>query len=489
MRDDYWSPFFYTEIASDNCAGGSGSGDGGGAQRVDRGLEWPDANTHSRVWRIYYGAIYRANTYIQNESLIDWTGNENLQKQYLAEARFLRAYFHLQLTQFFGEIPFLDQTIAPDQVPTRTPAEDLYNLILQDLIYAAENAVSDPYHSMKLSNWGRATKWAAESLIARVYLFYTGYYNKPDLKGFTAKQAQDYIEDVIKNSGHDLVPQFASLWRVPSMSELGGINAYAGEINPEVVWSITFNSDRTPTFETFHRMVGPRGYNVEPYGNGWGYSTVVPAFWNLFDNLDSRKKASILSWDDEGLVFEWSKNTQGQYTGYNVKKYMIAAIGTTNEVNTMGGDWQTKGFEDRMYIRFSDVLLMGAELRSIVNGESDATALSYLNRVRERAFGTSAKNYASASIDNIMLERRLELAFEGLRYYDILRSCKGDFSKLSQILTYIDETDGGDYSNTADAFSLDVDGNNFVAKKGLFQLPQTELDLMRGIIIQNEGYE
>lgn len=488
MRDDYWSPFFYTEIASDNCAGGSGSGDGGGAQRVDRGLEWPDANTHSYVWRVYYGGIYRANTYIENEAQIDWAGNEKLQKQYLAEARFLRAYFHLGLAQFFGEIPFLEHTIAPDEVPERTPAEDLYDLILQDLIYAAENALDVPYASMNRSNFGRATKWAAEAMIARVYLFYSGYYNKADIKGFTANNALTYIEDAVKNSGHDLVPQFASLWRVSAMSELGGIDGYAGEIHPEAVWSITFNVDRTPNFETFHRMVGPRNYNAEPYGNGWGYSPVLPGFWKLFDDTDTRKTASILSWDDEGLVWDWEAATQAQYSGYNVKKYMIAAIGTTNEVNSLGGDWQKKGFEDRMVIRYSDVLLMGAELRSIVNGEGDGTALSYLNRVRERAFGNSNHNYSSASISNIMLERRLELAFEGLRYYDVLRSCKGDFSKLASLLTYVDDTDGGDYANTVDALSLDVDGNNFVDKKGLFQIPQTELDLMGGIIEQNPGY-
>ncbi|HPR31803.1 MAG TPA: RagB/SusD family nutrient uptake outer membrane protein [Prolixibacteraceae bacterium] len=489
LRDDYWSPFFYSEMASDNAAGGAGSGDGGGATRIDRGMQWPEANAHEILWRTYYGAIYRANTYIENQALIDWSGKENLQNQYLAEARFIRAYYHFSLAQFFGEVPALEKTIAPNIVPERTPAEDLYDFILQDLLFAADNALAAPYNSMDFSNWGRATRWAAKAMIGRVFLYYTGYYNKSDLKGYTSAQALEQIEDVINNSGHDLVPVFASLWRTPTYSELGDIGQYAGEINKECVWSVTFNLDRVPTVETFHRMVGPRGYNVEPYGNGWGYCPVVPGLWKLFDDADTRKKASILSWDDEGLTFDWEANTQAQYSGYNCKKYMIAAIGTTNEVTSMGGDWQSKGFEDRMVIRFSEVLLMGAELRSLVNGAGDGTALQYLNRVRERAFGNSSKNYTSATIDNIMLERRLELCFEGLRYWDILRSCKGDFSKLTDILTYVDDTDGGDYANTMDLQSLDVDGSNFVDKKGLFQLPQSELDLMDGIIEQNPGYE
>jgi len=87
-----------------------------------------------------------------------------------------------------------------------------------------------------------------------------------------------------------------------------------------------------------------------------------------------------------------------------------------------------------------------------------------------------------------MLERKLELACEGLRYFDILRSCKGDFSKLVPVLTYIDNNDEGDFSQTLDYYSLDVDGNNFVATKGLFQIPRNEIDLMQGAIEQNPGY-
>jgi hypothetical protein len=489
IRDDWWCPMIFSEIASDNHAGGGGSGDGGGYQRTDRGLQQPDANANQVAWRTYYGAIYRANTYIDNEAIIDWKGKESLQKQYLAEARFLRAYFHFTLAQLFGEVPALDKLISPDVLLPRTPAEDLYAFIIDDLKYCAENGLAEPYSSMNIDNWGRATKWAAEAMIGRVFLYYTGYYNKTDIKGFTAAQAQSYVEDVINNSGHNLVPQFASLWRVPCISTLGGIDQYAGEKNPEVVWSVTYSLEGTPVVNTFHRMIGPRNTNVEPYGQGWGAIPVLPTFWKMFDNSDTRKKATILSWNDEGYTYDFGNAQQAQYTGYNTKKYMQAAIGTQNEVNLMGGDWQTKGFEDRMVIRFADVLLMGAELRVINSGQGDGTALTYLNRVRERAFGNSSKNYTSASIDNIMLERRFELAGEGLRYWDILRSCKGDFSKLAQILTYVDDTDGDDYSGGSDAVSLDVDGNNFVAKKGLFQIPQAELDLMGGIIEQNPGFE
>ena len=489
LYDDWWSPYIYSEQASDNCAGGGGSGDGGGYPRNDRGLTQPDVSANQTCWKTYYGGIYRCNTYIQNEQIIDWTGKENLQKQYLAEARFLRAYYHFSLAQMFGEIPAITEILAPNFVPERTPADQLYTIILDDLKYCAENGLSAPYSSMQNENWGRITKWAGQAMLARVFLYYTGYYGQESLGEYTSASVLTYVEDCINNSGHDLVPQFASLWRVPSRSELGDIGLYAGEKHPETVWAITYDIQGTTNWDKLQRMIGPRNYNLEPYGNGWGAIPVLPSLWKLYDNDDSRKKATILSWDDEGLTYDYVTQQQAQYTGYNSKKYMEGAIGNQNEITALGGtSWQTKPFEDVMKIRFSDVLLMGAELRVLSNGAGDGTALSYLNRVRERAFGNSSKNYTSASIDNIIMERRLELACEGLRYWDILRSCKGDFSKLVGILTYVDENDGGDFANSSDAWSLDVDGNNFAIKKGLFQIPQNELDLMEGIIEQNPGF-
>lgn len=490
LRDDWWSMILFSEIQSDNCAGGAGSGDGGGFQRVDKALQWPESNAHANNWTTYFGGIFRANIYLESEGLIDWTGNENLRRQYQAEARFLRAYYHFYLTQAFGEIPALTHTIVPDEVPPRTPAEELYDIILQDLIFAAENAMPVAYSALPAEDVGRITSWAAKSMIARVYMFYSGYYNDATLMNFTAADARTYIDDVINNSGHDLVPEFASLWRVSSYSELGGdtsINEYAGEVHQEAVWSIRYVNSGNATLwggGRWQRMVGPRNTNIDPYGNGWGGATVMPTLWNAFADDDPRKTASILSWDDEGLVYDHVGAQQAQYTGYNIKKYLIASVGGRPEAQP---DWQWNTFEDFMVIRFADILLMGAELHLLPGGNA-GTALTYFNRVRERAFGDASHNFASITVEDVLKERRLELAFENVRYWDILRSTNGDFSKLISILTYVDDTDGGDYSQDSDPTSLDVDGNNFVATRGLLQIPQNELDLMRGVIEQNPGF-
>lgn len=493
LRDDYDCPFIYSEIASDECAGGAGTGDGGGYQRVDRGIQQPDADANQNTWKNYYGGIYRANVYLENEGNIDWTGQEALQKQYQAEARFLRAYFHFALTRMFGEIPALDHTITADELPARTAAADLYAFIIDDLKFAAENALSAQYVSMESDNWGRATKWAAEALIGRVYLFYKGYYNQDEINGFTATDARTYIDDVIGNSGHGLVDNFASLWRVPTYSELGDISQYAGEINKEVVWSvrynITANANQSYGGAWFEREIGPRSTNIDPYGQGWGAMPVLPSLWEAYSASDTRRKATVLSWDGEGVTYDYTTNQQAQYTGYNSKKYEIASVGGSPEDIVNGGtNWQFDAFEDYMVVRFADVLLMGAELYVITSGESNGTAMGYINKVRQRAFGNTNHNYTTLTLSDIFTERKLELACEGIRYWDILRSCNGDFSKLATILTYTDNNDGGDYSQTSNTSSLDVDGNNFVSTKGLFQIPQNEIDLMKGAIDQNPGY-
>ncbi len=485
-RDDWWSPFIYSELATDVCAGGAGSTDGGGFQLIDRGLQQTGSNANQDTWKTYFGGIARANIYLTNEALIDWTGHEAKRIQYQAEARFLRAYFHFILARMFGEIPIVDRILV-DELPPRSPAEDLYEFMLDDLSFCVENGLQAAYGDISEANWGRANKWAAEAMFARVYLFYSGYYNAATAGKYSETDALNYIEDLITYSNHDLVDQFASLWRVPCYSELGGDSSildYAGEINQEVVWSVRYTSVSGYGANLWQRMIGPRNTNIQPYGQGWGAMTILPAFWNSFEGGDTRKTATVLSWDDEGLTYNDVTQAQAQYTGYSSKKYEVAFINGQTEPQP---DWQTSGFEDYMVIRYADVLLMGAEL-NLKSGNS-GTAITYFNRVRERAFGNTDHNYSSITIDDIFAERRQELACEGVRYWDILRSCNGDFSKLNNILTYVDDTDGDDYSHTANVTSLDVDGNRFAETKGLFQIPQAELDLMEGAIEQNVGYK
>ena len=109
----------------------------------------------------------------------------------------------------FGNIPLLT-TPSSDNIP-QANSDSVYNVIAQDLKYAIENLPATSYPNQDKSTYGRVTKWAAEALLARVYLYYTGYYGKTDLAGITKTNALSYAEDVITNGGFGLIDNFANL--------------------------------------------------------------------------------------------------------------------------------------------------------------------------------------------------------------------------------------------------------------------------------------
>src|SRR5699024_556123 len=246
----------------------------------------------------------------------------------------------------------------------------------EDLKFAADNMVSVSYGAQASATYGRVTKWAAEALLARVYLYYTGYYGEADLVGVVSKEeALAYVEDVIANGGFGLVEDVAHLWPAAAVDD------YVGEDNKETVFAIkyTYTSDYDGNVDGNHWMVmfGIREQANPPYGNGWGYGTVNPKLWNAYEDSDTRKVASIISIDDEGLDFQ-KKASQRDYTGYYIKKYapMSDADGNSIAENLGGENFQIGQFQDYISIRYSDVLLMAAELGSV-------DAQTYFDEVRK----------------------------------------------------------------------------------------------------------
>ena len=182
---DYDNIHLVSEIASDDCFGAGGTSD----------LTWkqwdryqPVANLNLSMWQKYYTGIYRANVLLSKIDGVSWGSDTTLRTQYTAEARFLRAYFYFDLVRLFGNIPMTTKPLDPSgyNIPQNTPAE-VYAQIASDLKYAADNLPATPYASISSANYGRVTKWAAESLIGRVFLYYTGYYSQNDLAGVITK--------------------------------------------------------------------------------------------------------------------------------------------------------------------------------------------------------------------------------------------------------------------------------------------------------------
>jgi hypothetical protein len=463
QRESYGGPLLISEEASDDCFGGYGIADGQGDLEWDRFLYVSDKDMNSATWKTCYQGIYRANILLENLDKVNWGADTALKTKYEAEARFLRAHFHFQLSKMFGDVVALDHTLTSEEFyAPRVAPEVTYALIASDLKFAADNLGNENYSQTGNANYGRITKWAAEAYIARTFLFYTDYYKKADLAGVITKaQAVTYVNDVVSNSGHALVADFAHLWLAASFEN------FAGEDNTEMVWAIRYNGSGKGNWDLhegnrFQVLIAPRGGNIGPYATGWGGATVNPKLYDAYGAGDTRRDASIINFEGESLDFDAEAREQRQYTGYAWKKYCPI----NNEAGT--GNFQIDNIQDFAVIRFADVLLMAAEL----NLESNVSlAQTNLNKVRDRAY-KDATHHVTVSKIKIMEERRLELALEGHRYFDLIRQGT-DVAKAA-----INNVDSDSQFNvTFRAETL-----------GWFPLPQSQIVLSNGAISQNPGW-
>lgn len=491
--------YLASTVMSDETFGASGNGDGRGYQLIDRfdqAQSPADQQIYSQDWKVYYAAIYRCNELITREDQIEWGENNPNQGLYIGEARALRALLYFDMVRLWGNIPLFLEPVNENREQT-DPAE-VYAAIVEDLKYAAENIPASANRATDES--GRITKYAAESMLARVYLYYTGYYGKElgwtDEEGVTTgtltkADALAAVEDVITNGGYDLVPDFKTLWPaaslVPIPDKVGWdeeLSTYAGDDNCEIILAMKFTptQDYNGNNDSNRWLVnlGMRSINFTPYGKGWGIGTVTPAYLEMFENGDKRKEASVIDMVAEGIdklaEFPASFNDWREYTGYTVKKYCPLVYGNGLPGTDPEG---TAGFmecnpQQWVLMRYADVLLMAAELGS-------PNANTYLTKVRTRA-GLGA---VPATQENIMKERATELAFEGIRYWDLMRQANG--GEINAVADAIIATTAKVYSGGVEEI-VTFDRSKILATKGLSQIPNDQIVLSNGVLKQNAGW-
>lgn len=471
-----------SEVLSDNCFGGTGHTDGRAYQvldRFDKAQSPSDNNLFDGTWTDYYAGIFRCNTLLTKMEEADFSGQQEAKSRIEGEARFLRALMYFDLTRLFGSVPLLTSPTR-ENVPQADPKE-IYQLIVEDLKYAATNIAADAYPKANAAtNDGRVTSYAAKALLARVYLFYTGYYGTDDL-GVSKAEVLAGVEDVILSNEFSLIESFRGLWPAASYVPVTGSNtldrsAYAGKGNVEVVFAKKFNNtqnyDGNVDGNRWLVMLGLRNTNFSPYGQGWGGCTVNPRLVNAFSNDDTRKVASIIDIEGEGIT-GFDINDQREYTGYTNKKYTPTALpdGTSNTGG--GNDFQISQDQDYFVIRYADVLLMAAELGS-------ASAQNYFNAVRQRAYGSSY-TVLPVNKEDILRERRLEFAFEGLRYWDLLRQgVDVAASTIAQTQTV---------SSGSAPEQIVINAQQIISTKGLMQIPNNQITLSNGVLVQNDGWK
>ena len=399
------------DIASDNSvSGGESASDVQSLQQIDDFTYYPINSTLSDLWQSSYEGINRANYMYQYKlknlagQTIDFAGKEAL----YGEVYFLRAYYYFTLVKIFGDVPlFTDRrlTLADSKTLTRSPKANVYAQIETDLNNAI--AVLPAVQNEK----GRVTKNAAQALLGKVYLYEKKY-----------DAAAAILEKVIASNSYSLVPDFGSIF-LPS-----------GENGPESVFEIQY-TNASATYDWGHVTRGQGNYSVQqcgirglsgsaamPYSPGW--STNLPTL-NLaaaYRVGDKRKDVTVLDIDAYAAANP-SYNISYQQapyknTGLYNQKYLPRKGQTSGQVElNYSNNFRT--------IRYADVLLMAAEANNKAGAANDTKAKTYLNMVRRRAFGDQLHDVTSSGTplyDAILKERRLELAMEGERFFDLVRT-------------------------------------------------------------------
>lgn len=507
------SPFFIWEVASDDKLGGGGMNDIQ-AQSYET-FQFSDNEMLLHAWDVSYQGIHRANFAIENMAMLsDEIVSPELKKQYTGEAMFLRAWYYYQLNTIFNEVP-LKITTENVNLPASSAAE-IYGQIASDLKNAITMLPAVPYTD---TEQGRVTKWAAEALMARIFLFYTGFYQQdaitlPEGGSVTKQDVIAWLEDAYANSGHQLVGDFHELWPYTNslsigdyqyiqdyMEETGKNLKYAadnGARNPETVFALQFSNfanwdirrGYSNTYQLFYALRGLQNLeNTYPFAGGWGQGNSVPSTmveeWQTDEPNDVRLWASVMDIEKEVIPLgyqrgQWDFVLESNYWGkkYNGVTARAADGKLKNDYGVImygtSDNNQLSHTDDLVYIRFADVLLMLSELKE------DAT---YMNEVRARA-ELAPVPY---SLENIQKERRYELAFEGLRWND-MRRWGADFTK--QALEGQVGAEVYNFNVKTVHKSLHPDGysSRFDATKGFFPIPQSQIDLSEGLLEQTEGY-
>lgn len=501
-------------LMSDMMLGGGGPDDKS-AKWVDN-FEDPAEDTYRDLWVQSYNGIVRATGIIEKTAEADFSRYfaspeeaQAFKDQAIGEALFMRAYYYFRLGKFFGGVPLIVALDDPRDAPRSTFTET-FAQIASDLKLAIETMPAIPFPQIPTSQYGHANKWVAQAYLARVYLFYTGYMTNiegqstnelPLVEGgsLSSSDVQAQLENLMSNSGYKLAEDFRNLWPYSYLNTAAGTTVLPWAEEEGLEWvgqdghSPTFGTGNYETMFAQRYSFGDWGWNngniytnryalfsairgnsLVPFGEGWGWCTINPKLFNQWDNNDPRKLGSILQVGQADQGTDGYNRDKGDHeTGLFNKKYISlqywdtereANVGMFVQLYNWGNtDMQLMHAQDFILMRYADVLLMHSEISQTADG---------MNAVRERA-GLDPVEY---SLEALKKERMHELAFEGLRWFDLVR--------------------WGDV-NTAFNDVIDVRNSGSEAKyrvtyrpetKGRVPIPETEMRLSNGVYEQNPGW-
>lgn len=426
------------DIMADDVTKGSNPGDGT-AIRVYENFEHTTTEGSTERWyKTLYEAIRRSNLVITEVPGIE-DMDAGLRDRLVGEARFLRAYFYGQLVRGFGDVPEVT-VIDPPLNLERAPVQNiLNNIIYPDLEYAI--SILPERSQYPPEDLGRATKGAARGLMAQIKLFYGDF---PAVETLTA--------DIIRSGEYQLVTDYARIF------------VHDNEHNEEAVYEISAQPDFF--VDGGNQYGNTQGVRGTP-NKGWGFGRpAYPLIADFESNSDPRMEPSILFLNEviDGITILGEGSTPDTiYENGAIKEIEVY----NQKVWFPGTDSRTSFGHNRRIIRYADILLMHAE--ALNENEKSSEALGFLNQVRARARGNNANVLPDITTTDkselrsrILEERYFELALEGQRFWDLVRT-----GRAAQVLGPLGFVEG---------------------KNEIFPIPQSEIDISQGRIRQNPGY-
>lgn len=515
-------------LASDDQLGGGGTNDK--LMQAEDLLCNYNADMTNQFYADRYKGVSRANTLLK--VLENSNGSEDVKNKGIAETKFLRAFYYYELASMYGNVPLITD---PDQEDSsQGDVKVLWGQILQDLRDACDLLPAEKRTD------GRIDKYAAEALLGRAFLFYTGMYcngtdlaaltstsynpissvDLPDGTTLTKQDVIGYIDDCVNNSGYELVPDYRNLWAYTNKlvvdeyayTQGKGLNWVENDngINPESMFAIKFN--KQASWQTtigyangiaLHFGVrGGQDYaGTFPFGQGWGAGPVAPNLvkdWQAAEPNDIRLWATVA---DVNNTDEMPNYTRGgwadfvQETDYYSKKWSPICARNNGyvkgedgqdppayiacfETGMYPGGWDTSGENNFQLSNIHDLVLIRFAEVLLMQSELKED-VSGINKVRARAGLPAISGYSLSALQN---ERRWELACEGIRWNDIRRwhiAATALAKQENQDIYYCGSPD----KNTAHNGGYVARYN---ATAGFQKMPETQIAL--GTVKQNDGW-
>lgn len=364
-----------------------------------RGEFTSTSSGNSQFFSTAYDAINRSNLVIANVPGIGGMDSGVVDRM-IAEARVIRSTVYLQLAMTYGDVPLITEpkTIEEASVP-KSSKDDIFNFIFQDLAEASEGEKLPVMISE--SEWGRITKGAALGMLARAYLYNGDWQQSAD----AAKQVMDL------EVNYTLFPNYSELFTEPN------------EVNDEVIFPVTFERGLGGEGSAFGYYPGSRfADHMRPLpslANAYYCIDGLPVDQSPLynpdhesENRDPRFKATLVANGDT-----WKGNLVEEQPTYYMRKW-------TEEDHDL--DHADSG-QDWYILRYAHILLIRAEALAQLGTENEAEVYDLINQIRDRAGMPHVEDVEGTGLSKEELlkvvkhERRVETAFEGLRYFDLKR--------------------------------------------------------------------